>query len=731
MYSQYIDQDTPGMHGASETGDRFGWALSSGRFNNDGYADLAIGVPGEDDDAGAVAVIYGSSIGLDPFAGPVNQLLEQGKDGMKDKAESEVIKQQNEDKGDNFGHSLAAGNFTPSPTDDLAIGVPGEIIGDLFSGPGKAGAVHIVYSDNSGLNPNGFRGDFLWHQDIYSTFNGERRDVEGIAEGGDLFGYALAAGNFGHNFLDDLAIGIPGEDKNAGAVAILFGSVNGIHLFPYNDQLFDQNSPGIHGGAEGNTPRGGDNFGMELEAGNFNASKYDDLAIGVPGEDDYAGAVAVIYGDSLGLSATAGPGNQLWWQGHNGILGKHDSTEHFGAALAAGDFNGDGGDGLAVGVPIENDHEGAVHVIYAAPVLDQTPPVVTPQISGKLGDNGWYTDNVLVNWTVVESDSLETLVKSGCSNTYIFDDTSGTTITCTATSEGGTTEMSVVVKRDSTMPNVTASFKTLDGEPYIGHYWTNQNVNATFTCEDAMSGVKVCPDPIVLDKEGDNWFSITSEDNAGNSTTHNNLPLTFSGTLIDKTVPVTSATVTGSVYADGNDPDYYNSSEPVIITLSANEDVLSDIYGTYYRVNQGEWRWYYTPLIFTDGGEYEIGFRSQDRAGNVEIEKSETFKIWYDQINPTITGTINPAPNDYGWNKGDVTISFACDDNELGVICPDDVVITDEVKNFPVVGIAEDAQGNKTKTTVFVNIDKIAPTTKHFIYGINYQNDWYWLGYSF
>jgi hypothetical protein len=99
-------------------------------------------VPGEDDDAGAVAVIYGSSNGLDPFAGPVNQLLEQGRDGMADKAEDESVEGEIEDKGDNFGHSLAAGNFTPGLTEDLAIGVLGEIIGAT----GKNGALHMVYS---------------------------------------------------------------------------------------------------------------------------------------------------------------------------------------------------------------------------------------------------------------------------------------------------------------------------------------------------------------------------------------------------------------------------------------------------------------------------------------------------------------------------------------------------------------------------------------------------------
>jgi|GEM_PF-1210829 len=724
--SQYIDQDTDGMSGAAEGGDRFGWSLASGRFNNDGFADLAIGVPGEDDDAGAVAVIYGSSGGLSAYAGPGNRLLEQGVDGMNDDAEAEVIPQLDEDEGDNFGYSLAAGRFKPGNTDDLAIGVPGEIIGALFDGPGKAGAVHIVYSDDSGLNPNGIYGDALWHQDVSYTHNGVTRDVEGIAEGGDRFGFSLAAGNFGHDMLDDLAIGIPGEDHDSGAVAILFGSVNGINLSPYDDQLIDQNTPGIEGVAEGNTLRGGDEFGRELAAGRFTASNYAGLAIGVPGEDDYAGGVAVIYGQASGLAADAGPGNQLWWPGNNGIQGSYQSSAMFGAALAAGDFNGDGADGLAVGAPVRNDHEGAAHVIYAAPVLDQSPPEVTSLLSGTKGDNGWYTDNVWVRWTVAEAESSDTLSTSGCADTYVRNDTAGTTVTCTASSEGGTTAKSVVIKRDSTKPIMEASFHTADGAPYFGYRWTRQNIEAAFICSDELSGVQVCPAPRLLDQNGDNEMTAIAVDAAGNSN-----EITYNGTLIDKSVPVTTATVSGSVYGDGSLADVYASGEPVIVTLAAEDDGLSPLSGTQYRINQGGWTRYYTPLLFTEGGEYEVDYRSADSAGNEEAVQTVVFEIRVDQLLPTIAGTITPAPNVNGWNNGQVTVSFVCDDNIGVASCSDEVAVADEVSGYPVEGFAEDEEGNFAGTTVFVNIDKTPPVTEETLLGYKYASEWYRQGYSY
>lgn len=57
------------IHGTSETRDRFGTALAAGDVDGDGRAELAIGIPGEDDttsDQGKVVVLAGTSGGLSP-----------------------------------------------------------------------------------------------------------------------------------------------------------------------------------------------------------------------------------------------------------------------------------------------------------------------------------------------------------------------------------------------------------------------------------------------------------------------------------------------------------------------------------------------------------------------------------------------------------------------------------------------------------------------------------------
>lgn len=63
---QVWHQNRPGVRGVAERDDRFGAALASGDFDSDGFADLAIGVPGESirgRRAGAVHVLYGSPRG--------------------------------------------------------------------------------------------------------------------------------------------------------------------------------------------------------------------------------------------------------------------------------------------------------------------------------------------------------------------------------------------------------------------------------------------------------------------------------------------------------------------------------------------------------------------------------------------------------------------------------------------------------------------------------------------
>jgi len=223
---------------------------------------------------------------------------------------------------------------------------------------GDAGAVNVLYGAAGGLTGAGSQ-----------LFTQASPEVAGIAEAGDSFGYALAAGDFDGDGFVDLAIGVPGEDtaiNGVGAVNVLYGGVDG--LSGAGSQLFTQASPGMVGTAED-----GDQFGQALAVGDFDGDGVADLAVGVPGEGlgatSSAGAVNVLYGGADGLS---GAGSQLFTQDSPGVVGTAEVGDVFGQTVAAGDFNGDAVDDLAVGIPNEDlisnqaTDAGAVNVLYAA-----------------------------------------------------------------------------------------------------------------------------------------------------------------------------------------------------------------------------------------------------------------------------------------------------------------------------------------------------------------------------
>lgn len=78
-----IDQNTSGVAGTAEAGDRFGARISVGDVNHDGYPDLAVASPGENigghADAGAVHILRGSASGL---TGSKSQYFDRSSSGV-------------------------------------------------------------------------------------------------------------------------------------------------------------------------------------------------------------------------------------------------------------------------------------------------------------------------------------------------------------------------------------------------------------------------------------------------------------------------------------------------------------------------------------------------------------------------------------------------------------------------------------------------------------------------
>ncbi len=143
-------------------------------------------------------------------------------------------------------------------------------------------------------------------------------------------------------------------------------------------------------------------------------------------------------------------------------------------------------------------------------VRDTSPPSITPVITGTLGNNGWYGSDVTVSWTVTDGESA-VASQSGCGPTTITSDTTGTLLTCTATSVGGTNAVSVTIKRDATKPVLSP---TVTPNPV----YLNGTATADPGASDATSGIASasCP-PVDTSTIGVYTITCSATDNAGNT----------------------------------------------------------------------------------------------------------------------------------------------------------------------------------------------------------------------
>ena len=392
--------------------DGYGKSLATGDFNDDGYCDLAIGIAEKDTiagaDVGTVQVIYGSAQGLQGGnLGLNDQLFRQGLNGLAGIPEA----------SDKFGFALCAGDFDGDGCDDLAISAPeedvlvtnegvvqvlfgsvaaglttannswnlasGAILNDLYGYTLTAGDLDgdgddelvigqphkdVIGLANAGaitvLHPGAPVAPVTIHQD--SVLDGH--DILGLAEALDLFGHALAVGDFDGDYYHDVAVGTPyeaiGAIARAGFVNVIRGSASG--LTGEGNQAFSQNSAGVLDSAEVD-----DWFGYSLAAGDFNDDGLCDLAIAVPREDTNGmrhGAVALLNGSSTTLLTTFQ--DQLIHQDNPGILSVAQEDERFGWALQAGFFNGDASMDLCVGVPGEyvsgHAYAGSVQLFFGS-----------------------------------------------------------------------------------------------------------------------------------------------------------------------------------------------------------------------------------------------------------------------------------------------------------------------------------------------------------------------------
>ncbi len=288
-----ISQNSTGVPGVAEAGDRFGAAVSINEFltedpaSDDFVIDVVVGSPNEDvgsvTDAGTVTVV--KDVYFDEFPGSVT--FSQDSAGVPGVVEA----------GDRFGRSLDT--VRVGGTRRMAVGIPGEDVGSASN----AGSVQLFTFNGVSLDPG-------------VGLTQDTADVSGAAEAGDLFGdrLAFAAPGLGDT-VTRLAVGVPGEDGGA----VDSGLVQIFRVTNLAAELsYSQGSPGVPGGVDA-----GDRFGSALAF----VSGFSERAfiVGVPDDVDHStGMVNVI--------PMGGGAPRFWAPGTNGVP---SGANRFGDALGS------------------------------------------------------------------------------------------------------------------------------------------------------------------------------------------------------------------------------------------------------------------------------------------------------------------------------------------------------------------------------------------------------------
>ena len=302
--SNVITQMTPGIPDASEVNDRWGSAITSGDFNNDGFHDLAIGSPGENygfqPSVGALTIIYGEEEGLNTRNA---KRFHQNTPNIPDRNE----------ENDEWGSVLTSGDFNQDSIDDLIIGTPNESSGSKQ----MTGSVTVMYGSPEGITSQ--KSQRL-HQGSFG--------VQDKIEEFDRWGSVLTVGDFDGDGREDLAIGTPAEGTGAllrsGAITILYGSNSG--LTGRGSITIHQNHEALQLDAQH-----ADHWGESLGALDLNGDGKSELLVGASGKSIGtqfdSGMVSLFWGTELGIVPEF---NKYLDQDTYGIPSGNKSTDFWG-----------------------------------------------------------------------------------------------------------------------------------------------------------------------------------------------------------------------------------------------------------------------------------------------------------------------------------------------------------------------------------------------------------------
>lgn len=262
------------------------------------------------------------------------------------------------------------------------------------------------------------------------------------------------------------------------------------------------------------------------------------------------------------------------------------------------------------------------------PYRDSTPPIITPTVTGSLGNQGWYIGNVDVSWSITDAESSVSS-SIGCDATTITQDTSGITFTCSATSNGGTGTNSITIKRDTTAPAV--SCEAPDGQ------WHLADVTIACNASDNLSS---------LSNAGDANFNLSTNVTAGSETMN---AATDTRTICDVAGNCATANAVGGNRVDKKAP-VITITAPTAGTYLLNEAVTVN-----YICTDGGSGVASCSGTTSNGGQLDTGspggkaftVNSSDNVGNSAVQTvaynvSFGLAVLFDQTKAHKSGSIVP-----------------------------------------------------------------------------------------